>query len=264
MKRIHLDNFIKSIDRITKELYLNLINGDSNEELLKLDCKQLIDNLQSEIWDNVYSLDGLELQYSCIQAYYIFHFKKEHNRIKKLIREIRYSQNERKFDLNNRMLHFEEVHFLMTLDEDIKYLIDELRNVLIISPKHRQEIEHNKMLSTLETLFKYEEDYIFIMDYLIKKEKVDSNYNWIDKNSGYLGDIADLISTLSDKKYLKINNKSYNSEFIQTVIKNTFNIEISTSMIERMKSTTNSEYHSDIPNWENYRKNILQISQKKN
>lgn len=264
MKRIHLDNFIKSTDKKTKELYLNLINGESNEVLLKLDCKQLIDNLQSEIWDNANSLDGLELQYSCIQAYYIFHFKKQHNRIKKLIREIRYSKNEKEFNLSNRMLFFEEIQYLSAIDQEIQYLLSELQHVLIISPKHRLEIEHNKMLSTLETLFKYEEDYIFIMDYLIKKGKVDSNYTWIDLNSGYLGDIADLISTLSHKKYLRINNKSYDSEFIQTVIKNTFNIEISTSMIERMKSSTNSEYHNDIPNWENYRKNILQISQKDN
>lgn len=149
----------------------------------------------------------------------------------------------------------------MALDEEIKYLIDELRHVLIISPKHRKEIERNKMLTTLKTLFKYEEDYIHIMDYLKRKKKVDSNYNWIDKNSGYIGDIADLVSTLSHKKYLRINNKSYDSEFIRTVIKNTFNIEISRSMIERMKSTSNSDYYNDILDWEIYRKNLLQISQ---
>ena len=242
---------IKSLDALSTQLNIHLDELDyaliaKQEDFdcvaLKNQTRFLLENARTEIWENATSLDSLLLQYAFLVRKYIV-IRQKINRCRKTIYALR-----REVGKDNALsLYINELSFLSYTESELDYILSEIKDTLTISPLHRNEIEQNQMITTLKDLFKIEEDYYNVLAFLEKEGKIhkkDNGLVWKDKQKGYKYELTSLCSMLYERGFLVI--KEYNPLFMQKVISNTFNIDISIKTIDLYKFHSLS-FHSDFP-----------------
>ena len=242
MKIRHICIFAEKIKSCLDQLDCDLITGVSDCALSKDLYLDLLESLRTEIWENSQSLDGLFLQYS----YFIQHFvtiKQKLSRCRTTIYALRSNLNKVN-DPNALRSYSEELSFLSYIEDQLKFLLSEMRGTLKISLSHRMSIEQNRMIATLEDLFKIEEDYENIIRYLVAKGKINTANEWIDKSRGYKLEVMSLFHLLFEKGFFKV--KEYDASFMQQVIWNTYNVDISAKTILSAKYKNNSIF-KDLP-----------------